>query len=64
MNAKDILTALSNVLKRIEFAEAKLENGTVLVSDDFAEGSSIFIKVEDDDTKVPLPIGEYDHPLL
>lgn len=60
MNAKDILTALSNVLKRIEFAEAKLENGTVLVSDDFAEGSSIFIKVEDDDTKVPLPIGEYD----
>ena len=60
MNAKDILTALGNILKKIEFAEAKLDNGTVLVSDDFAEGSSIFIKVEDEDTKVPLPVGEYD----
>ena len=60
MKAKEILSALGNILKKIEFAEAKLDNGTVLVSDDFAEGSSIFIKVEDDDTKVPLPIGEYD----
>tara|TARA_R110000803_G_scaffold6296_2_gene20418 strand:+ start:2187 stop:2786 length:600 start_codon:yes stop_codon:yes gene_type:complete len=44
----------------VKLSEEKLENGTVLVSDDFKEGNPIFIKSEDEDGEdVKLPIGEY-----
>ena len=42
---------------KIEMAEMKLENGTVLVAESFEAGKSIFIKT--DDEQVALPIGEY-----
>ena len=46
--------------KAIQLAEEKLENGTVLISDDFKEGMPIFIKSEEEDGEnVKLPIGEY-----
>ena len=46
--------------KTIELSEEKLDNGTVLISDDFKEGMPIFIKSEDEDGEnVKLPIGEY-----
>jgi len=44
----------------VALAEEKLENGTVLISDDFKEGTPIFIKSEEEDGEnVKLPIGEY-----
>ena len=44
----------------VKLSEEKLENGTVLISDDFKKGSPIFIKSEDKDGEdVKLPIGEY-----
>lgn len=46
--------------KAIQLAEEKLDNGTVLISEDFKEGMPIFIKSEDEDGEnVKLPIGEY-----
>jgi hypothetical protein len=44
----------------IALGEMKLENGTVLVSEDFKEGMPVFIKSEDEDGEdVKLPVGEY-----
>ena len=44
----------------IALSEMKLENGTVLVSEDFKEGMPVFIKSEDADGEdVKLPVGEY-----
>ena len=45
---------LSEVVK---LAQATLENGTVIESEDFAAGSEVFIVTEDE--KVALPIGDY-----
>ena len=41
----------------IKLEQMKLENGTVLEADAFAEGNEIFIVTEDE--RVALPIGEY-----
>ena len=41
----------------IVLAQLKLENGTVLEADDFAEGKDVFILTEDE--RVALPKGEY-----
>ena len=57
MKATDILKRFETFLKRYEFAQMKLENGTVLEAEEFAEGSAVFIVTEDE--RVPLPIGEY-----
>lgn len=56
-----ILAFLSSEEPKVLLSEtAKLENGTVLISDDFKEGMPIFIKSEDEDGEnVKLPIGEY-----
>lgn len=51
-------TLLSDDLQEIELAELRLENGTVLVSENFKSGESVFIKTEDEE--VALPIGEYE----
>ena len=43
--------------KEVILAQLKLENGTVLESEDFEVGKEVFILTEDE--KVALPIGEY-----
>ena len=58
---KKILAFLSSEEPKVLLSEtAKLENGTVLISEDFSEGTPIFIKSEnEEDENVKLPIGEY-----
>lgn len=64
MKANDILNKIKNIVgvelseEKIELAELKLENGTVLVSDEFKKGASVFIKGEDGN--ISLPVGEYE----
>ena len=41
----------------VKLAQAELENGTVIESEEFKEGSEVFIVTEDE--RVPLPVGEY-----
>ena len=43
--------------QEVKLAQATLENGTVIESENFAVGSEVFIVTEDE--KVALPIGEY-----
>ena len=43
--------------EEVKLAQATLENGTVIESEDFAAGSEVFIVTEDE--KVALPIGDY-----
>lgn len=50
---KDVLTNTEEV--RLE--QLKLENGTLLEAEQFAEGNEVFILTEDQ--KVALPVGEY-----
>ncbi len=45
-------------LRKYEFTQMKLENGTILEADNFQEEDAIFIVT--DDEKVPLPIGDYE----
>jgi len=42
---------------KVELAQAKLENGTIVESSSFEKGDEIFIVT--DDEKVAMPIGEY-----
>ena len=44
--------------QEVKLAQATLENGTVIESEDFAVGSEVFIVTEDE--KVALPVGEYN----
>jgi len=63
MKATDMLNKVKEVLgveletQEVKLAQATLENGTVIESEDFAVGSEIFIVTEDE--KVALPVGEY-----
>ena len=43
--------------EEVKLAQATLENGTVIESEDFAVGSEVFIVT--DDEKVALPVGDY-----
>ena len=43
--------------EEVKLAQAELENGTIIESESFAEGSEVFIVTEDE--RVALPIGEY-----
>lgn len=43
--------------QEVKLAQATLENGTVIESENFAVGSEVFIVTEDE--KVALPVGEY-----
>ena len=43
--------------QEVKLAQATLENGTIIESEDFAAGSEVFIVTEDE--KVALPVGEY-----
>ncbi len=58
MKATDILKRFEAFLKRYEFAQLKLDNGTILEAEEFVEGNAIFIVTEDE--RVPLPIGDYE----
>ena len=43
--------------QEVKLAQATLENGTVIESENFAPGSEVFIVTEDE--KVALPVGDY-----
>jgi len=62
MKANDILNKIKNIVgvefsEKTKLAEMKLENGTLLVSESFESGKSVFIKTEDE--QLALPVGEY-----
>ena len=43
---------------RVELEDRKLDNGTVISADEFAEGQPVFIVTEDE--RIPMPVGEYE----
>jgi len=62
MKATDMLNKVKELIgvelsEEVKLAQATLENGTVIESEDFAAGSEVFIVTEDE--KVALPVGEY-----
>ena len=63
-NPMEMLKEIKNLLgvelsdqKEIVLAQLKLENGTLLESEDFVKGGEVFILTEDE--QVALPVGEY-----
>lgn len=54
---KELVGVELEEVQEVELAQATLENGTVIESEDFAVGSEVFIVT--DDEKVALPVGEY-----
>ena len=62
MKANDILNKIKNIVgvelsETVELAEMTLENGTILVSEEFTKGNAVFIKGEDGE--IALPVDEY-----
>jgi hypothetical protein len=58
MKPSEMLTKITTLLQaKVQLEEMKLENGTIIEAESFAEGESVFIVTEDE--KVPLPIGDY-----
>jgi ribosomal protein L30/L7E len=62
MKATDMLNKVKELVgveasQEVKLAQATLENGTVIESEEFAQGSEVFIVT--DDEKVALPVGEY-----
>ena len=65
MKATELINKVKEVIgvelteepKEVKLAQAELENGTVIESEEFKEGSEVFIVTEDE--KVALPVGEY-----
>ena len=63
MKATEILNKIKGIVgvelaeETVNLAEMKLENGTVLVAEEFKAGEAIFIKSEDE--QIALPVGEY-----
>jgi predicted Rossmann fold nucleotide-binding protein DprA/Smf involved in DNA uptake len=65
MKATDMLNKVKEVIgielseetQEIKLAQAKLENGTIIEAEEFAEGKEVFIVTEDE--KVALPVGDY-----
>ena len=49
---------ITHAQEKVELAQAKLENGTVLEAEAFEAGNEIFIVSEDE--KVAVPVGEYE----
>ncbi len=64
MKANDMLTQVKELLgmeveaEKVELAQMKLENGTVLEAESFEAGKEVFILTEDE--KVAVPVGEYE----
>tara|TARA_R110001632_G_scaffold52701_1_gene130406 strand:+ start:1326 stop:1922 length:597 start_codon:yes stop_codon:yes gene_type:complete len=62
MKATDMLNKVKELVgveasEQVKLAQAELENGTIIESESFAEGSEVFIVTEDE--RVALPVGEY-----
>ena len=57
LNKVKELVGIELETQEVRLAQATLENGTVIESEDFAVGSEVFIVTEDE--KVALPVGEY-----
>lgn len=59
MNAKQLLNkALAAYMARkVKFAQATLDNGTILEAEAFEAGNEVFIVT--DEERIPLPVGEY-----
>lgn len=59
MKATETLNKVRTMLGiQVKFEQAKLDNGTILESENFAQGEEIFIVNEDE--RIPLPKGEYN----
>ena len=59
MKSREVLNKVRALLgvEKYFFAQAKLDNGTVLEAEAFEKGKEVFIVTEDQ--KVPLPLGTY-----
>ena len=58
MKTTEMLKRIQTLLNtRVELEDRKLDNGTVISADEFAEGQPIFIVTEDE--RIPMPVGEY-----
>lgn len=58
MKTTEMLKRIQTLLNtRVELEDKKLDNGTVISADEFAEGQPVFIVTEDE--RIPMPIGEY-----
>jgi len=62
MKAQDMLNEVKKLIGveasvEVKLAQAELENGTIIESESFAEGSEVFIVTEDE--RVALPVGDY-----
>jgi hypothetical protein len=58
MKASEMLSKINTLLSiKVNLAQLVLDNGTVIESESFAGGESVFIVT--DDERVALPIGEY-----
>ncbi len=54
---EDLGVELSEEPKEVKLAQAELENGAIIESENFEAGNEIFIVTEDE--KVAMPVGEY-----
>jgi len=58
MKPTEMLKRIQTLLNtRVELEDRKLDNGTVIFADEFAEGQPVFIVTEDE--RIPMPVGEY-----
>ena len=65
MKSQETLSKIMNILNlseeeqvKVDAAQAKLENGTILESEAFEPGNEVFIVSEDE--RVAVPVGEYE----
>lgn len=59
MKATETLNKVRAMLGiQVKFEQAKLENGTILESEAFAQGDEVFVVNEDE--RIPVPKGEYN----
>ena len=62
MKAQEVLNKIKGIVgvelaEKVNLAEMKLQNGTVVEAEKFEKGEAIFIK--SDEEKIALPVGEY-----
>lgn len=63
MKANEVLTNIKEMLgmeseEKVQLAQAKLANGTIVEAEAMDAGNEIFIVTEDE--RVPMPVGEYE----
>lgn len=58
MNTNDMVNQIKTLLgMEVKFAQAKLENGTVIEAEEMTAGNEVFIVT--DDERIAMPVGEY-----